>query len=211
MSMNKKIKSFEGLNVWLIGASTGIGRALSEELLKRGALIKVSSRKKELLDEIKSIKPHSVEVHPLDVLNLDELKAAYSKMNQVDMVIYLAADYSPMGIGNLDPVLSGRIIDVNLKGAVNVTSVVMPTFIKEKRGHISLVASIAGYIGLPQSCIYGATKAGLINFCESIYTEAKVFNVDVSMVNPGFVKTNLTDKNTFEMPFIMSPPEAAQP
>lgn len=208
--MNKKIKSFENLNVWIIGASSGIGRALTIELIKLGANLYISSRKKELLDEIKCLNPNRVEVLPLDVLDVRSIDAAFKEIKQLDLVIYLAADYTPMPVSSINVEWASRIIDVNLKGAINVASAVLPRFIQERRGHISFIASIAGYIGLPQSSIYGATKAGLINFCESIYGELKDYNVDVSVVNPGFVKTNLTAKNSFDMPFIMTPEEAAK-
>lgn len=208
--MNRKIKSFENVNIWIIGASSGIGRALSVELIEKGARVYISSRKKELLEEIKMLNPQSVNVLPLDVLNIEDIEKAYREIPNVDLVIYLAADYTPMSVEKLDAMVAAKIIDVNLKGAVNVASIVLPRMMKEKKGHISFVASIAGYIGLPQSSIYGATKAGLINFCESIYNELKEYNVDVSVVNPGFVKTNLTDKNDFDMPFIMEPKEAAR-
>jgi short-subunit dehydrogenase len=207
--VNQKIKDFKNLNIWLIGASSGIGKALSIELLLLGANLNLSSRRIELLNEIKSITPNQVKIFPLDVLNLDELKNAFSQMEKVDLIIYLAADYSPQSINNLDSSISSRIIDVNLKGAVNLAAVTLPRMIKEKRGHLSFVASIAGYIGLPSSSVYGATKAGLINFCESIYNEAKEYNIDISLINPGFVQTELTDKNNFNMPFIMTPKEAA--
>lgn len=207
--MNRKIKSFENLNVWLIGASSGIGRSLSFELLERGANIYISSRKKELLEEIKTADSKKVTVLPLDVLKINEIENASAQIPKIDLVIFLAADYSPMSVENFNAELANKIIDVNLKGAINLCSVVMPRMMKEKNGHMSFVASIAGYIGLPQSSIYGSTKAGLINFCETIYNELKPYNVDVSIVNPGFVKTNLTAKNEFEMPFIMTPKEAA--
>lgn len=208
--MNRKIKSFSNLNVWIIGASSGIGRSLSFMLLDEGANLYLSSRKKELLDEIKTHKPQSVEVLPLDVLDLASIDQVFKQIKHVDLVIYLAADYTPMSVQDFNVEWASRIIDVNLKGAVNVASVVLPKFIEEKRGHLSFVASIAGYIGLPRSSVYGATKAGLLNFCESIYNDLKEYNVDVSVVNPGFVKTNLTAKNDFDMPFIMTPDEAAR-
>ncbi len=199
----------KNLNVWLIGASSGIGKALSIELLSLGANIYLSSRRTELLSEIYSLAPNQVKLFPLDVLNIEDLKNAFDQMEKVDLIIYLAADYSPLSIKTLDANISSHIIDVNLKGAINLAAVVLPRMIEEKNGHLSFVASIAGYIGLPSSSVYGATKAALINFCESIYNEAKDYNVDISIINPGFVKTELTAKNNFKMPFIMTPKQAA--
>lgn len=207
--MNKKIKKWNEQHIWLIGASSGIGRALAISLAKRGANLYLSSRKSELLEELQQQFPNLITVYALDVLNSEEIVSTLNKIEKLDMVIGLAADYSPMTIQNFDTKIASHMIDVNLKGAINLTGPVLKRFCRERKGHLSLVASIAGYIGLPQSSVYGATKAALINFCESIYNEAKEFNVDISIINPGFVKTNLTAKNSFPMPFLMTPEEAA--
>lgn len=207
--MNKKITDWNNKNVWLIGASTGIGRALALKLLSLNARVYISSRKENLLEEIRILHPKNATVLPLDVLNLDQITEQFSKISEIDLVIYLAADYSPLSVSHFDIKEVSKIIDVNLKGATNITSVVLPRLIKAKKGHLSFVASVAGYIGLPHSSIYGATKAAIINMAESFYLECKEFNVDISIINPGFVKTNLTSKNEFEMPFIMTPEKAA--
>jgi short-subunit dehydrogenase len=207
--MNKKITSFKNKHVWLIGASTGIGRALAIKLLQEGAIVTISSRKENLLLEIKNEFPDSTIVMPLDVLDQKHIAEQVNKMPILDLIIYLAADYAPLSITNFDAETISRIIDVNLKGATNIASAVFPRLIKQKSGHLSFVASIAGYIGLPHSSIYGATKAALINMAESFYLESKEFNIDISIINPGFVETNLTSKNTFEMPFIMTSEIAA--
>jgi short-subunit dehydrogenase len=207
--MNKKIKNWNGLNVWLIGASDGIGAALARNLLKRGVKLTVSSRRKEKLDEVVSGFTN-VKIKVLDVLDLEALKNTMEEMENCDLVIYMAADYSPMTSDKIDPIKAARIIDVNFKGAVNVSSIAISYFVRKGYGHLSLVASIAGLIGLPQSSVYGATKAALINLGESLYHDLKPLGLDVSIVNPGFVKTRLTEKNNFEMPFIMTPEEAAE-
>jgi short-subunit dehydrogenase len=207
--MNRKIVNWSEQHIWLIGASSGIGRALAIELAQRGAHLYLSSRKKELLLELQQQFPNNISVHALDVLNTAEIQTTLNKFEKLDLVVCLAADYSPMTLENFDTEIASHMIDVNLKGALNISGPVLKRFMKEKKGHLSLVASIAGYIGLPQSSVYGATKAGLINFSESIYNEAKAFNIDISVINPGFVKTNLTAKNSFPMPFLMTPEEAA--
>jgi short-subunit dehydrogenase len=210
MSLNKKLKNWNGINVWLIGASNGIGRALCVELLKKGAYVFLSARSEEQLIELKMQYPDQSMVLPLDVLDIHQIQNQFSKIKKCDLVIYMAADYFPLSITNFNSEHAARIIDVNLKGATNISSVVLPNFIDKKSGHLSFVASIAGFIGLPHSSIYGATKAALINLSESFYQECKIFNVDVSVVNPGFVDTNLTKKNTFSMPFLMTPEQAAK-
>lgn len=209
MSLNKKFDSFQNKKIWVIGASSGIGKALAIKLLKENAFVYLSARKLELLNEIHSTFPNNSVVKKLDVTNREEINQIVNEIPEIDLIIYLAADYTPMGIDNLDLHEIDKMININLIGALNVTTAIIPKLKKQGRGHLSIVASIAGYIGLPNSAIYGATKAALINFSESIFWECKKYNIDISVVNPGFVKTNLTDKNTFEMPFIMTPDQAA--
>lgn len=209
--MNKKITNWNNQVVWMVGASDGIGASLSKLLLKEGATVFLSSRRKEKLEEV-ATGYSKARVLPLDVLDLNSLTAAMetiSSQTKVDLIIYMAADYAPIYSGKIDADTAGRIIDINFKGAVNLSSVAIPFLLKQKRGHFSLVASIAGLIGLPKSSVYGATKAALINFGESLYFDLKPMGLDISVVNPGFVKTRLTEKNDFEMPSIMTAEMAA--
>lgn len=206
--MNNKIKNWKNVNVWLVGASDGIGAALAKKLLALGANVTLSSRRKEKLDEIAKDFPNA-KVQTLDVLDLERAREISLGFSKLDLVIFMAADYSPMRSDELDAKRAGQIVDINLKGAINVSTVALDVFKKQKSGHLSLVASIAGFIGLPQSSVYGSTKAALINFGESLYHDLKPMGLDISIVNPGFVKTRLTEKNEFDMPFIMTPEEAA--
>lgn len=207
--MNKKIKNFNHLNVWVIGASSGIGREICLQLANQGASVFASSRKLELLNSLALESKNKIIPLQLDVLKTDEIENQLKSIPSLDMVIYLAADYTPMSIEKFDAKTANHIIDVNLKGAINITSYVLPIMMKNKKGHISYFASLAGYIGLPQSSVYGATKAAIMNMAESLHPEAKKYNIDISIVNPGFVKTNLTAKNDFDMPMIMTPEKAA--
>ena len=100
--MNKKIKNWKNKNIWLIGASSGIGRALSIKLLSEGANVYLSSRKEPLLKEIGKNYPNNAFILPLDVLNLEQISQQFSKIKNIDLVIYLAADYSPLSITNFD-------------------------------------------------------------------------------------------------------------
>lgn len=210
MAMNKKITNWKNKNVWLIGASSGIGKALALKLLSEKANVYISARNTEQLLEIQKVHPENAFVLPMDVLNTEEIREQFSKIQKIDLIIYLAADYSPLSVENFDISKVSKIINVNFMGATNVASVVFPRLIKMREGHLSFVASVAGYIGLPHSSVYGATKAALINMAESFYLECKDFNVDISIINPGFVQTNLTSKNTFAMPFIMTTEMAAE-
>jgi len=208
--MNKKINDFNQKNIWVIGASSGIGREVCLQLAKKGARVFASSRKIELLNSLALESKNKIIPLQLDVLKIDEIENQLKQIPSIDMVIYLAADYTPMSIENFDAKTANYIVDVNLKGAINITSQVLPIMMKNKKGHISYFASLAGYIGLPQSSVYGATKAAIMNMAESLHPEAKKYNIDISIVNPGFVKTNLTAKNDFDMPMIMTPSQAAE-
>ncbi|NOT79362.1 MAG: SDR family NAD(P)-dependent oxidoreductase [Bacteriovoracaceae bacterium] len=206
--MNKKITNWKNKKVWLVGASDGIGAALAKKFLSEGVDLYVSSRRKEkLLDVVKGYS--NATVLAFDVTDLSAAEEAIKQIPELDLVIFMAADYSPMKSDNLDAKRAGQIVDVNLKGAINISSVAIEKFLKQKRGHLSLVASVAGFVGLPESSVYGATKAALINFGESLAHDLKPLGLDISIVNPGFVKTRLTEKNEFDMPFIMTAEEAA--
>jgi len=203
--------------IWIIGASTGIGAALARELDREvynaGALI-LSSRRKNELDNIKSsLKGVGHQTMPLDITNLEEViqtaQAIIQKFGKIDRVILLAADYTPMTIDNLNSEITKRIIDINLLGSFYVINAVVPILKKQSFGQISLCGSVAGYFGLPGGQPYSATKAGIINLAESLRSELPE-TIDVKLINPGFVKTNLTDKNNFPMPMILSTEQAAK-
>jgi short-subunit dehydrogenase len=92
---------------------------------------------------------------------------------------------------------------------VHALPIVISQFLRQEKGHIAIVASVGGYSGLPQALIYGATKAACINMAETMYLDLQPKNIAVTLINPGFVKTPLTDKNTFNMPALVSAEEAA--
>jgi short-subunit dehydrogenase len=102
------------------------------------------------------------------------------------------------------------MLQVNYMGVINVLAAVLPGFARERRGHISWIASVSGYRGLPKAAAYGPTKAALINLAESLKPELDEMGVKISVINPGFVKTPMTEVNDFEMPFLMQPEEAAR-
>ena len=145
---------------------------------------------------------------PLDVADDDNVKEAakqiIDKWGKIDLVIFNAGIYEPSEIGQLDSKTAKKVLEVNLGGAFSAVASVLPHFIENKKGHIALVASVAGYRGLPHSRGYGASKAGLISFAETLRAELSSQNIKVQVINPGFVKTRLTDKNDFNMPCIIT-------
>ncbi len=213
-TLNLKIKNWKNYRVWIIGASSGIGLSLSQELIKRGAFTFVTSRSIEPMLRLKEKHPKQVEVLTADVTDDGKLQKVFENITQyhggLDMVIYLAAKYRPMKLTQLDIEYSKKIVDVNLIGFLNVLSLVIPNFIKKQCGKIVVVSSVAGYRGLPNSLVYGATKAALINLAETMYSELRDSGIGVHLVNPGFVNTRLTSKNSFDMPMIIQPNEAAK-
>ncbi len=211
--MNPAIDDWRGKRVWLLGASTGIGAALAQELLRRGAKVALSGRKESLLRQVAG-DCADVLVLPCDALYPVSMRLALENMvdawGGVDVAIYLAADYQPMRAWELDLDDASRMIDINLRGAVAFACCVVPVLLKQGEGQIGFFASVAGYGGLPKSLIYGPTKAALINFAEALFMDLRPRGIGVRVINPGFVATPLTAANDFAMPALMTPEAAAQ-
>lgn len=204
---------------WIIGASHGIGEALAKNYYAQGFNLAISARSLEKLEQIKeqfllSAKDSSeIFVTKVDVVDVNSLIKAQDEIvknfGQIDLVIFCSALYQPTSALNFDLAIAKQTIDVNLNGFLNLLHVITPQMLKQKGGQIAVIASVAGYCGLPQSFAYGASKAALINLCEGIYPEMQRQEIAISVINPGFVKTRLTGKNSFKMPFIISPESAA--
>ena len=200
-------------NIWIIGATTGIGKSLAELFASQGHNLAISGRNVKRLDELISSLPNSNHISaPMDVCKVSQIQKAsktiFSQWSKVDQVIFLAGIYQPMKINELDLKLVKDIIETNLIGAINLTNVILDDLISMGNVQFSFCASVAGYRGLPNSQPYGASKAGLINFVQSLNVEHGK-EVDIRLINPGFVKTRLTDKNQFEMPMIITADQAA--
>ncbi|MFN8928836.1 MAG: SDR family NAD(P)-dependent oxidoreductase [Alphaproteobacteria bacterium] len=199
---------------WIIGASSGIGEALAKELANRGETVCVSARSKEALAAlVSSLNGTGHIVLPLDVSSREEVLHAVQslrvKFPRIDRVIFMAGIYTPMSFGSIDLDEAERIIKVNLTSPFYVVEAVLPVLIAQGGGQIALCASVAGYRGLPKSQPYGATKAGLINLAESLAAEVPK-QIDVRVINPGFVESRLTNKNNFKMPMRISSHQAAK-
>lgn len=206
---------------WIIGASHGIGEALAQKYFNANFDVVISARSKEKLETIrqnlsaeKQESSNQILVAKTDVVEATLLQSTLdsiiAKFGKIDLVIFASALYQPTLALNFDLNKAHETIDVNLKGALNLLHVILPQMTQQKFGHIAFIASVAGYRGLPQSFTYGASKAALINLCEGIYPELKRENINISVINPGFVKTRLTDQNSFSMPFIVTPEKAAE-
>lgn len=215
MALNTPVSSWQGQRVWLVGASSGIGRATAAALHARGAQVLVSARDAAALQGFVQAHPGS-QAWPLDVTDVQAVRRVVEALwaqGAVDRIVFCAAHYraSRAQGGDLDDWL--RHNQVNYVGALHLLHAVLPQLLAQpaqRRGHFSLMASVAGYRGLPNSLAYGPTKAALINLAEALYTELQPLGVGVSVVNPGFVETPLTAQNRFAMPALISSDAAAQ-
>lgn len=206
--MNPGITDWNGKRVWLIGASTGIGAALAQELARHGARLALSARNAA---KLKALNIADALLVPCDVTDSVSLAVAHGNLlaalGGIDLAIYLAGDYQPMRAENFDLSAAEKIVAVNFLGAMRVTASVLPDL--QSGAGIAFVASVAGYRGLPNSLAYGASKAALIHFAECLSLELAPKKIGVWVINPGFVATPLTAKNTFKMPALISAEQAA--
>lgn len=212
MSLNPPLREWRGKRVWLVGASTGIGRALAEQLHALGATVIVSARKMDALQAFADQHPGSIALS-LDVSDGPAVKAAAEAAmaaGPLDLVCYCAGHYHAMRATAIDLPDLLRHHEVNTVGALHVLAAITPAMVARGQGHISLVSSVAGFRGLPQSLAYGPTKAALINLAETLYLDLQPRGLGVSVINPGFVETPLTAQNEFHMPALISPQQAAQ-
>ena len=200
MSENQK-------KIWITGASSGIGKALAEKFALEGWKVAASARRKEILDEMSS--HENIFSYPLDVTNQDQIKISFEKIiedfNGLDLCVFSSGTYDPKLEQEINVKQNKFVMETNFFGVLYCINAVENYFKNKKNGHISIVSSVAAYRGLPNSSGYGPSKAALTNLAESLYFDFKKHNVRISLVSPGFIKTPLTDKNEFPMPFIKSP------
>lgn len=215
MSLNPRIRDWQGRRVWLVGASSGIGRATASALHARGAQVIVSARSEAALNAFAAQHPGSVAI-ALDTSVPDAVQAAAAQviaMGPLDLVCYCAGTYHHMRATEFDLPMMLRHEQVNYTGVLHLLAAVLPAMVASARagraGHVSLVSSVAGFRGLPKSLAYGPTKAALINLAESMYLDLHDLGMGVSVINPGFVATPLTEGNDFDMPALITPEEAA--
>lgn len=198
------------MNILIIGASHGIGKSLAYKYHAQGHFVNLFARDIKTLEVIKSELKSNIEIFEFDVVDEKNTQLILNKFSDIDLFIYCAGTYEPMPATAIDLKKAKLINEVNFVGALNCLDVVIKKMLLKKSGQIALVASVAGYVGLPKSFAYGASKAALINLAETLYAELAAFNIKVSVINPGFVKTRLTDKNNFKMPAMISSDEAAE-
>ena len=216
MALNPAITDWTGRTVWLVGASTGIGRATAAALHAQGAQVVVSARTAATLDEFVAAHPGSLAL-PLDVCDAASVHQAcaqiVARFGRIDLVLYCAGTYRPQRATAFDLNSALQHQQVNYVGALVLLDAVLPQLLKQADlgwgGHLSLVSSVAGFRGLPQGLAYGPTKAALTHLAETLYLDLHALGLGVSVVHPGFVATPLTAGNDFTMPALISPEAAA--
>ena len=213
MPLNPRMTEWHGRTVWLVGASTGIGRATASLLHAHGARVIVSARNTDALNAFVAQHPGAVAM-PLDVTDAAavlEATRAVLAGGELHGMVYCAGHYREMRSEAMDLPDMLRHIEVNYVGALRLLHAVLPHLLAlpAHNGFISLVGSVAGYCGLPKSLAYGPTKAALINLAQTMYLDLRGKGIGVSVINPGFVETPLTAGNDFRMPALISPEQAA--
>lgn len=200
---------WQGKKYWLVGASEGLGRAMAHKLSAAGVEVIVSARTEDRLKSLVDELPHKSSFVTVDVTDREAVEAAAKKIGEIDGVIYLAGAYWPMRADEWDNEKAETMGEVNFLGASRVVGSVIGDMVKRGSGHIVLAGSLSGFRGLPGAIGYASSKAGLMSLAESIQADLRTSPINVQLVNPGFIKTRLTDKNEFNMPFIMSAEDAA--
>lgn len=207
----------QGRVVWITGASSGIGRALAKNLAERGDRVAASARGEAALQSLADETAEaagSVHPYPLDITDAaacaETIDKITSDLGVIQLVVLNAGTHHPVEAEAFAAGDLAALIGINLLGTGNCLAPILEKMIPSRSGHIAVVASVAGYRGLPTSAYYGASKAAQINLAESLKFDLDRHGIKLQLVNPGFVKTPLTDKNEFSMPFLLEVDDAAE-
>ncbi|MDX8354550.1 SDR family NAD(P)-dependent oxidoreductase [Cognatiyoonia sp. IB215182] len=204
------MKNWQGKRYWLVGASEGLGREVAFILNRAGAEVIVSARSEDRLKDLVAELPGKASYITVDVADRAAVEKAAAETGELDGVVYLAGVYWPMKAQEWDNEKADMMGEVNFLGASRVVGSVIKDMIAKNAGHIVLVGSLSGFRGLPGAIGYCSSKAGMMSLAESMQADLRTSPIEVQLINPGFIKTRLTDKNDFNMPFIMSPEDAAR-
>ena len=215
MSLNPPLRDWKGRRAWIVGASSGIGRATAAALHAKGAQVIVSARNSQSLGEFVAQHPGSLAIS-MDTAEPAQVQTAAAQVlavGPIDLMCYCAGHYRDMRATDFDLAEMLRHDDVNYRGVLQVMAAVLPPMLASAKagraGHVSVISSVAGFRGLPKSLAYGPTKAALINLAEALYLDLHDLGMGVSVINPGFVATPLTAGNDFTMPALITPEAAA--
>ena len=201
---------WQGKRYWIVGASEGLGRELAKLISRAGAEVILSARSEDRLQSLADEVPGKAQVVTVDVSDMDSVTAAAKAAGHVDGLVYLAGVYWPMAAGEWDNEKAALMAEINYVGASRVVGTVVRDMVTRDQGHIVLTSSLTAFRGLPGTIGYTASKAAVMSLAECLYADLRKTGVRVQVANPGFIKTRLTEKNDFNMPFIMEPEDAAR-
>lgn len=204
------MRNWQGKRYWLVGASDGLGAALARKMNAAGVHVIVSARSEEKLAALVESLPGPASYEVVDVADDESVRAAAEAVGEVDGVVYLAGVYWPFGAQDWNAKEATAMADINFTGLIRVMGQIVPQMVARDNGHVVITSSLTGFRGLPGSIGYTASKAGTMSLAECMYADLRKTGVQVQVANPGFIKTQLTAKNDFAMPFIMEPEAAAQ-
>lgn len=204
------MRDFRGKRYWLVGASEGLGLALARLLSEAGAEVILSARSEETLKAAAASLPGPATILPVDVGSSDSVTAAAAQLPDLDGMVFLAGVYWPVRAQDWDAKAAEAMANVNFTGCIRAVGAALPAMVAKGRGHLVITGSLSGFRGLPGAIGYAASKAGTMVLAESLYADLRKSGIAVQLANPGFIRTRLTAKNDFSMPFIMEPEAAAQ-
>jgi short-subunit dehydrogenase len=205
---NAPIKHWKNKRVWMVGASSGIGLAVAQSLQAQGARLTISARH---IDKAQWHHDMSVDFLEMDICQIEQIQTAIEQLTDViDVVMIFAGAYTAGALSRQNVNDINSTINTNLLGVIHLSQALIPKLTNQKDGaHLVIVGSAAAYLPMPNGAVYGASKAGIAYFAQSLYTELKPLGINVSLVSPGFVRTRLTAQNTFVMPSLMSTQQAS--
>jgi short-subunit dehydrogenase len=214
--LNPPLPAWPDARVWIVGASTGIGAETAKLMLARGARVALSARSEDKLAEVAGAASREgrAMIEPLDFTRPEAVEAAWKRIvaawGTIDLVLVVAGTHEEIRAWELTAANARALLETNLHGPIGAVASVVPTLLAQRSGAIGIVASVAGYGGLPKALVYGASKAALINFAETLYLDLRPRGLGVYLINPGFVRTPLTARNEFRMPHLIDADEAAR-
>jgi short-subunit dehydrogenase len=212
-ALNPRIPNWNGQRVWIVGGSAGIGESLARNLHARGSKVAISARSADSLSLIAGECPGMASA-VMDAGEPADWKRAFTsvctQLGGLDLLVLCAAAYLPRTSLEIHAQEVRDTVNINLNSAYYAVECVLPTLLAQGTGGIAVVASVAGYMGLPQATVYGPTKAALINLAEILYQDLHPRGLGVYLMNPGFVRTRLTSVNSFKMPLLQTPDQAAE-
>ena len=199
---------------WVTGAGAGIGRGIARRLAADGWRVAVSARTARDLDTLVAEVPDRIAAFQLDVTDAQAAdatgRAIEASLGPVDLAVLNAGSYFPTTAERFSVENFRRTVDLNLMGTVNCMGPIVPGMVARRSGHIAIMGSQTAFLGMPTAASYGATKAALNSMAEAFKPDFDRFGITITIINPGFVKTPLTAKNTFPMPFLMELDEAVE-